>query len=105
MTKSILVTEGKNWRQENHVGVGLSLLIDSFFCHQHEKCHQLQAVSNFDHTYFSDCERGIIFKELVSTETKVIAAAFQQVVPELPPEVGEVGNGGHINSMHQPHCN
>ena len=76
MTKSILVTEGENWRQENHVGVGLYLPIDSFFCHQHEKCHQLQAVGNFDHTYFLDFERGIIFKELVSTETKVIAAAF-----------------------------
>ena len=32
---------------------------------------------------FLDCERGIIFKGLASTETNVIVAAFQQVIPEV----------------------
>ena len=50
---------------------------------------------------FLDCERGIIFKELVSTETNVIVAASQQVIPEAE----EVENGGRINSMHQQHYN
>jgi len=53
---------------------------------------------------FLDCERGIIFKGLASTETNVnynFVTAFHQIIPEAE----EVENGGHINSMHQQDYN